>query len=149
MVPTQQEPPHDADPQRSAIAAEAGRRGHRGGAERPPQAGPRARARGEASRRPLHRGQEEDERDEDTCEAHRRRRGVTRRRLDAELVRRGLAVSRAAAKEAVEAGSGRVAGSVAAPPAAVGTPHPPLDLFGNETPPFVSPAGGKPPPPLD
>src|SRR3954470_13212326 len=143
MVPTQQEPPHDADPQRSAIAAEAGRRGHRGGAERPPQAGPRARARGEASRRPLHRGQEEDDRDEDTCEAHRRRRGVTRRRLDAELVRRGLAVSRAAAKEAVEAGSVRVAGSVAARPATMVTPDAAIDLVGNEPRPFVSRAGGK------
>jgi 23S rRNA (cytidine1920-2'-O)/16S rRNA (cytidine1409-2'-O)-methyltransferase len=68
---------------------------------------------------------------------------VTRRRLDAELVRRGLAVSRAAAKEAVEAGSVLVAGSVAARPATMVTPDAAIDLVGNEPRPFVSRAGGK------
>jgi 23S rRNA (cytidine1920-2'-O)/16S rRNA (cytidine1409-2'-O)-methyltransferase len=68
---------------------------------------------------------------------------VTRRRLDAELVRRGLAVSRAAAKEAVEAGNVRVAGSVAARPATMVTPDVAIDLVGDDVRPFVSRGGGK------
>jgi len=68
---------------------------------------------------------------------------VTRRRLDAELVRRGLAVSRAAAKEAVEAGNVRVAGSVAARPATMVTPDIAIDLRGDDVRPFVSRGGGK------
>jgi 23S rRNA (cytidine1920-2'-O)/16S rRNA (cytidine1409-2'-O)-methyltransferase len=68
---------------------------------------------------------------------------VTRRRLDAELVRRGLAVSRAAAKEAVEAGTVRVAGSVAARPSTMVTPDVAIELVGADVRPFVSRAGGK------
>jgi 23S rRNA (cytidine1920-2'-O)/16S rRNA (cytidine1409-2'-O)-methyltransferase len=68
---------------------------------------------------------------------------VTRRRLDAELVRRGLAVSRAAAKEAVEAGNVRVAGSVAARPATMVTPDVAIDLLRDDVRPFVSRGGGK------
>ena len=68
---------------------------------------------------------------------------MTRRRLDAELVRRGLAVSRAAAKEAVEAGNVRVAGSVAARPATMVTADEAIDLVGDDVRPFVSRAGGK------
>jgi 23S rRNA (cytidine1920-2'-O)/16S rRNA (cytidine1409-2'-O)-methyltransferase len=68
---------------------------------------------------------------------------VTRRRLDAELVRRGLAVSRGAAKEAVEAGTVRVAGTVAARPATMVTPDVAIDLIGDDVRPFVSRAGGK------
>jgi 23S rRNA (cytidine1920-2'-O)/16S rRNA (cytidine1409-2'-O)-methyltransferase len=68
---------------------------------------------------------------------------VTRRRLDAELVRRGLVVSRAAAKDAVEAGNVRVSGSVAARPATLVTPDVAIDLIGDDVRPFVSRAGGK------
>jgi 23S rRNA (cytidine1920-2'-O)/16S rRNA (cytidine1409-2'-O)-methyltransferase len=68
---------------------------------------------------------------------------VTRRRLDAELVRRGLAASRAAAKDAVEAGNVRVAGSVAARPATMVTADVAIDLVGDDVRPFVSRAGGK------
>ena len=68
---------------------------------------------------------------------------MTRRRLDAELVRRGLAVSRAAAKEAVEAGNVRVAGSVAARPATMVTSDVAIDLRGDDVRPFVSRGGGK------
>jgi 23S rRNA (cytidine1920-2'-O)/16S rRNA (cytidine1409-2'-O)-methyltransferase len=68
---------------------------------------------------------------------------VTRRRLDAELVRRGLAVSPAAAKEAVEAGKVRVAGSVAARSATMVTPDVAIDIAGDDVRPFVSRAGGK------
>ena len=68
---------------------------------------------------------------------------MTRRRLDAELVRRGLAVSRAAAKEAVEAGNVRVAGSVAARPATMVTADVAIDMIGDDVRPYVSRAGGK------
>ena len=68
---------------------------------------------------------------------------MTRRRLDAELVRRGLAVSRAAAKEAVEAGGRRGAGSVAARPATMVSSDVAIDLIGDDVRPFVSRAGGK------
>jgi len=68
---------------------------------------------------------------------------VTRRRLDAELVRRGLATSRAAAKEAVDAGMVRVGGAVAARPATLVTPDVAIDLVGDDLRPFVSRAGGK------
>ena len=68
---------------------------------------------------------------------------MTRRRLDAELVRRGLAVSRAAAKEAVEAGSVRVGGALAARPATMVTPDVAIDVIGEDVRPFVSRAGGK------
>ncbi len=68
---------------------------------------------------------------------------MTRRRLDAELVRRGLATSRAAAKEAVEAGTVRVAGAVAARAATMVTADVAIDLVGADVRPFVSRAGGK------
>jgi 23S rRNA (cytidine1920-2'-O)/16S rRNA (cytidine1409-2'-O)-methyltransferase len=68
---------------------------------------------------------------------------VTRRRLDAELVRRGLAASRAAAKEAVEAGTVRVGGAVAARPATMVSPDVAIDLVGADVRPYVSRAGGK------
>jgi len=68
---------------------------------------------------------------------------VTRRRLDAELVRRGLVTSRAAAKEAVEAGTVRVGGAVAARPATMVSPDVAIDLVGADVRPFVSRAGGK------
>ena len=68
---------------------------------------------------------------------------MTRRRLDAELVRRGLATSRAAAKEAVDAGMVRVGGAVAARPATLVTPDVAIDLVGDDLRPFVSRAGGK------
>ena len=68
---------------------------------------------------------------------------MTRRRLDAELVRRGLATSRAAAKEAVEAGTVRVAGAVAARPTTMVSADAAIDLVGPAVRPFVSRAGGK------
>jgi 23S rRNA (cytidine1920-2'-O)/16S rRNA (cytidine1409-2'-O)-methyltransferase len=68
---------------------------------------------------------------------------VTRRRLDAELVRRGLAASRAAAKEAVEAGTVRVGGAVAARPATMVSADVAIDLVGADVRPYVSRAGGK------
>jgi 23S rRNA (cytidine1920-2'-O)/16S rRNA (cytidine1409-2'-O)-methyltransferase len=67
---------------------------------------------------------------------------VTRRRLDAELVRRGLAGSRAEAREAVEAGMVRVAGVVASKPATMVADDAPIALLG-EPRPFVSRAGSK------
>jgi 23S rRNA (cytidine1920-2'-O)/16S rRNA (cytidine1409-2'-O)-methyltransferase len=68
---------------------------------------------------------------------------VTRRRLDAELVRRGLAVSRASAKDVVDAGRVRVAGAVATRPTTMVTPDVAIDVTGPEVRPFVSRAGGK------
>ena len=67
---------------------------------------------------------------------------MTRRRLDAELVRRGLAGSRAEAREAVEAGIVRVAGVVASKPATMVADDAPIALLG-ESRPFVSRAGSK------
>jgi 23S rRNA (cytidine1920-2'-O)/16S rRNA (cytidine1409-2'-O)-methyltransferase len=60
---------------------------------------------------------------------------VRRTRLDAELVRRGLARSREQAAELVEAGRVRVAGSTAAKPATAVEPNTPL---------LVEQAGGEP-----
>ncbi len=68
---------------------------------------------------------------------------MTRRRLDAELVRRGLVVSRAAAKEAVDARQVRVGGTVATVPASMVTADAAIDLVGDDVRPFVSRAGGK------
>jgi 23S rRNA (cytidine1920-2'-O)/16S rRNA (cytidine1409-2'-O)-methyltransferase len=68
---------------------------------------------------------------------------VTRRRLDAELVRRGLAVSRASAKDVVDAGRVRVAGAVATRPTTMVTPDVAINVTGPEVRPFVSRAGGK------
>ena len=67
---------------------------------------------------------------------------MTRRRLDAELVRRGLAGSRAEAREAVEAGTVRVAGVVASKAATMVADDAPIALLG-EPRPFVSRAGSK------
>ena len=67
---------------------------------------------------------------------------MTRRRLDAELVRRGLAGSRAEAREAVEAGIVQVAGVVASKPATMVADDAPISLLG-ESRPFVSRAGSK------
>jgi 23S rRNA (cytidine1920-2'-O)/16S rRNA (cytidine1409-2'-O)-methyltransferase len=55
---------------------------------------------------------------------------ATRRRLDAELVRRGLVPSREAASEAVAAGSVLVAGSVATKPSRLVAPGEPVVLTG-------------------
>jgi 23S rRNA (cytidine1920-2'-O)/16S rRNA (cytidine1409-2'-O)-methyltransferase len=68
---------------------------------------------------------------------------VTRRRLDAELVRRGLAVSPAAAKDVVDAGRVRVAGAVATRPTTMVTPDVAIDVTAPDDRPFVSRAGGK------
>ena len=67
---------------------------------------------------------------------------MTRRRLDAELVRRGLASSRTAAREAVDAGLVRIDGAVAMKPATMVADDTALDMIA-ETQPFVSRAGGK------
>jgi 23S rRNA (cytidine1920-2'-O)/16S rRNA (cytidine1409-2'-O)-methyltransferase len=67
---------------------------------------------------------------------------VTRRRLDAELVRRGLVPSRAAAREAVDAGMVRIGGAVATKPATMVAIDTPLDLIEGARP-FVSRGGGK------
>ena len=53
---------------------------------------------------------------------------MARRRLDVELVRRGLASSRAAAQEAVRAGLVRVRGTPAAKPASLVAPDEPLHV---------------------
>jgi len=67
---------------------------------------------------------------------------VTRRRLDAELVRRGLAGSRAEAREAVETGNVRVAGVVAGKAATMVPDDAAITLSGVPRP-FVSRAGSK------
>jgi 23S rRNA (cytidine1920-2'-O)/16S rRNA (cytidine1409-2'-O)-methyltransferase len=67
---------------------------------------------------------------------------VTRRRLDAELVRRGLAPSRTAAQEAVDAGIVRVNGSVAVKTTTLVAEDTSVDLlYGTD--PFVSRGGAK------
>ncbi|TMK35995.1 MAG: TlyA family RNA methyltransferase [Actinobacteria bacterium] len=65
-----------------------------------------------------------------------------RRRLDAELVRRGLAASRSQAQEAVNAGRVTVAGVTATKAASLVADDAPVALAG-APPPFVSRAGGK------
>jgi 23S rRNA (cytidine1920-2'-O)/16S rRNA (cytidine1409-2'-O)-methyltransferase len=67
---------------------------------------------------------------------------VTRRRLDAELVRRGLSTGRAAAREAVEAGAVQVAGTVVMKPASMVADDVPIVLLA-PTHLYVSRAGGK------
>lgn len=52
-------------------------------------------------------------------------------------------MSRAAAKDAVEAGTVRVAGAIAARPATMVTPDVAIDVIGEDVRPFVSRAGGK------
>jgi 23S rRNA (cytidine1920-2'-O)/16S rRNA (cytidine1409-2'-O)-methyltransferase len=67
---------------------------------------------------------------------------VTRRRLDAELVRRGLCTGRAAAREAIESGAVQVAGTVVTKPASMVADDEPLVVLAPSRP-FVSRAGGK------
>jgi 23S rRNA (cytidine1920-2'-O)/16S rRNA (cytidine1409-2'-O)-methyltransferase len=67
---------------------------------------------------------------------------VTRRRLDAELVRRGLYTGRAAAREAVEAGVVQVAGTVVTKAASMVPDDAPIVLL-EATRPYVSRGGGK------
>jgi 23S rRNA (cytidine1920-2'-O)/16S rRNA (cytidine1409-2'-O)-methyltransferase len=65
-----------------------------------------------------------------------------RRRLDAELVRRGLAPSRRAARDAIEAGRVTVGGAPAAKAARLVAPHEPVIVAG-DAPRFVSRGGEK------
>jgi 23S rRNA (cytidine1920-2'-O)/16S rRNA (cytidine1409-2'-O)-methyltransferase len=67
---------------------------------------------------------------------------VTRRRLDAELVRRGLVASRGEAREAVEAGLVTVGGAPVTKPASMVAADVPVAVAGG-TRPFASRAGGK------
>jgi 23S rRNA (cytidine1920-2'-O)/16S rRNA (cytidine1409-2'-O)-methyltransferase len=67
---------------------------------------------------------------------------VTRRRLDAELVRRGLATSRAEAQEAVRAGLVRVGGLTATKPATLVAEDAPV-LVTSPVRPYVSRGGAK------
>jgi len=67
---------------------------------------------------------------------------VTRRRLDAELVRRGLYTGRAAAREAIQAGAVQVAGAVVTKPASMVADDAPIALL-TVTRPYVSRAGEK------
>ena len=67
---------------------------------------------------------------------------MSRRRLDAELVRRGLASSRARAQEAVSAGLVTVAGVTATKPATLVAEDAPVRLDA-PTRPFASRGGGK------
>ncbi len=73
---------------------------------------------------------------------------MTRRRLDAELVRRGLADSRSRAREAVLAGHVLVSGTVAAKPERMVDDAEPIELTGPR-PRFVSRGGEKLDPALD
>jgi 23S rRNA (cytidine1920-2'-O)/16S rRNA (cytidine1409-2'-O)-methyltransferase len=73
---------------------------------------------------------------------------VTRRRLDAELVRRGLADSRGRAREAVAAGHVLVSGSIASKPERMVDEAEPIEFVG-ERPRFVSRGGEKLDPALD
>ena len=67
---------------------------------------------------------------------------MTRRRLDAELVRRGLAASRTAAREAVDAGLVTVAGRPALKPATLVALDEPVEVAGAIRP-YVSRGGSK------
>lgn len=67
---------------------------------------------------------------------------MSRRRLDAELVRRGLAASRSEAQHHIAAGMVLVGGVCADKPARMVAPGEPIVLTGGQ-PPFVSRAGGK------
>ncbi|HUL85205.1 MAG TPA: TlyA family RNA methyltransferase [Actinomycetota bacterium] len=67
---------------------------------------------------------------------------MSRRRLDAELVRRGLAPSRARAREAVTAGQVRIAGITATKPATLVAEDAPVEIAGSVRP-FVSRGGSK------
>jgi 23S rRNA (cytidine1920-2'-O)/16S rRNA (cytidine1409-2'-O)-methyltransferase len=67
---------------------------------------------------------------------------VTRRRLDAELVRRGLSTGRTAARDAIEAGAVRVSGVVVKKPASLVTDDAPIVVL-EEARPYASRAGAK------
>jgi 23S rRNA (cytidine1920-2'-O)/16S rRNA (cytidine1409-2'-O)-methyltransferase len=67
---------------------------------------------------------------------------VTRRRLDAELVRRGLVANERAAIEAVKAGTVRIAGSIATKPASLVAADTPLQVV-RQREPYVSRGGAK------
>ena len=67
---------------------------------------------------------------------------MTRRRLDAELVRRGLSTGRTAAREAIEAGTVQVAGAIVTKPASMVAPDAPIVLTA-ETRAYASRAGAK------
>jgi len=67
---------------------------------------------------------------------------VTRRRLDAELVRRGLCEGRATAREAIEGGMVQVAGAVMTKPASLVAEDASIVVHGTPRP-YVSRAGGK------
>jgi 23S rRNA (cytidine1920-2'-O)/16S rRNA (cytidine1409-2'-O)-methyltransferase len=67
---------------------------------------------------------------------------VTRRRLDAELVRRGLVANERAAIEAVKAGTVRIAGSIATKPATLVAADTPLQVV-RQREPYVSRGGAK------
>jgi 23S rRNA (cytidine1920-2'-O)/16S rRNA (cytidine1409-2'-O)-methyltransferase len=67
---------------------------------------------------------------------------TTRRRLDAEMVRRGLAPSRTVAAELIGAGSVTVGGAPAAKAARLVAPDEPVEVLADQ-PPFVSRAGAK------
>jgi 23S rRNA (cytidine1920-2'-O)/16S rRNA (cytidine1409-2'-O)-methyltransferase len=67
---------------------------------------------------------------------------VTRRRLDAELVRRGLSTGRAAAREAIEAGTVQVAGAIVTKPASMVAADAPIVLL-VESQAYASRAGAK------
>ena len=67
---------------------------------------------------------------------------MTRRRLDAELVRRGLRTDRGAARETIEAGVVQVSGTVVTNPASMVADDAPIVLLG-EARPYVSRAGAK------
>lgn len=67
---------------------------------------------------------------------------MTRRRLDAELVRRGLAGSRGAARTLIESGEVLVSGAVADKPARLVAAHEPVVVLG-PPPAFVGRAGAK------
>jgi 23S rRNA (cytidine1920-2'-O)/16S rRNA (cytidine1409-2'-O)-methyltransferase len=67
---------------------------------------------------------------------------VTRRRLDAELVRRGLSTERAAAREAIEAGMVQVGGAVITKPTSMVADDDPIVVRRAQRP-FVSRGGAK------
>ena len=99
-----------------------------------------ARRRREAPRRTRRRPPRKPATAKSASPKRRTRAGVTRRRLDAELVRRGLEGTPAAAREAVEAGVVQVAGVVASKPATMVADDAPIAMLGASRP-FVSRGG--------
>ena len=107
---------------------------------RPPRGSPPRGSRPRRSRRP--RSAPPRSRRTDPAAERRTNRGMSRRRLDAELVRRGLAPSRAQAREAVTAGQVRIAGITATKPATLVAEDAPVEVAGSVRP-FVSRGGSK------